>query len=276
MVVLITGATGLVGTPTVARLREAGHEVVAVGRTVAPLASETVIHDLRLPLDPARLPSCVDAVVHLAKWAHPRDFPASAQAMHAVDGVAAVALASAALERGAKSFVYASSGAAADSGTRLTTSLGFYAAVKRSTELLLAPFADHLALAVLRLYFPFGPQHPCFVRGLAEQIRDGAAVRLGGADGLTINPIAVEDVADCIVAAIDSPATYDIAGPEEVTLRALAARLAQGLGVEARFTSDDAAPARRQVGDPRGAVELLGRQQRPLGAALDALARAVG
>ena len=76
MVVLVTGATGLVGSATVAALGAAGHRVLAIGRRPAPGAAGFVEQDLALPLDPGRLPERFDAVVHLARSARTKDFPA--------------------------------------------------------------------------------------------------------------------------------------------------------------------------------------------------------
>jgi uncharacterized protein (TIGR01777 family) len=63
MRVIISGASGLLGTALTRALRSAGHETVALVRR-APRAGE-VQWDAYKPLDPAKLAGC-DAVVHLA------------------------------------------------------------------------------------------------------------------------------------------------------------------------------------------------------------------
>jgi len=68
MVVLVTGATGLVGTRLLPRLRDAGHPVRALirsGRQVCP-GVETVEADLLQPQSLDAAVENVDAVVHLA------------------------------------------------------------------------------------------------------------------------------------------------------------------------------------------------------------------
>jgi uncharacterized protein YbjT (DUF2867 family) len=69
MKVLVTGATGLIGTALSARLLTEGHEVVPVSRRPAPLMNRTVILDMEHATSPgAWLPhlSGVDAVINCA------------------------------------------------------------------------------------------------------------------------------------------------------------------------------------------------------------------
>ena len=68
MRVLVTGATGFIGRHLLPRLATA-HEVIGlVRRTPAvPVASVTYIEqELTMPLDRARLPAAVDAIIHQA------------------------------------------------------------------------------------------------------------------------------------------------------------------------------------------------------------------
>ncbi|GAA3740749.1 NAD(P)H-binding protein [Leifsonia bigeumensis] len=61
--ILVTGATGTLGTPTVARLREAGHDVRALSRTSGPgLTTGDLLTGDGIPAAIAG----VDAVMHLA------------------------------------------------------------------------------------------------------------------------------------------------------------------------------------------------------------------
>ena len=152
------------------------------------------------------------------------------------------------------------------------TAAALYAASKQAAEALLAPYP--LDLSVLRLWYPFGPDHPCFVRLIAAGLKAGRPVTLGGSDGLTINPIAVEDAAAAIVAALDRPGTHDVCGPEQLTLRDLATRLATRLAVDPVFEHDAGAPDRVQTGDWAQTEALLGRPLEPLDAGLDRLAAA--
>ena len=70
MRIAILGATGVLGRPVVARLLERGHEIVAIVRDPARLATDLRVHGVRGDiLDPATLVAPLagcDAVLHLA------------------------------------------------------------------------------------------------------------------------------------------------------------------------------------------------------------------
>ena len=65
MKIVVTGASGLIGTPLLAALRADGHDVRRLVRRPPTAADEVTWDPARRQLDPAALPS-VDAVVHLA------------------------------------------------------------------------------------------------------------------------------------------------------------------------------------------------------------------
>jgi UDP-glucose 4-epimerase len=267
--VLITGASGLVGTECVEVLPRAGIELISLGRT--PVGDLPHIHwDLRDPLPTAALPGALDGVVHLAMSRRVRESPVAAEEVFAVDCAAGVAMAAAASRRGASVCVYASSGAAESPAVNdAAAPLRFYASVKRATELLLA---NLLPTVSLRLYFPFSPHRPCMVRTIAERVAGGLPVRLAGDDGVRLNPIAARDVADAVVRALRRPpATIDVAGPEVITLRELATRIGTRLGIEPVFVADASAGREAPLGDCVQTTALLERDPQPLDAALDEL-----
>ncbi|HET6865337.1 MAG TPA: NAD(P)-dependent oxidoreductase [Solirubrobacteraceae bacterium] len=269
MKVLITGASGLVGTECVEVLPRSGIELISLGRT--PVGDLPHIHwDLRDSLPAAALPSAVDGVVHLAMSRAIRDSPVAAEEVFGVDCAAGVALAAAAARRGASICVYASSGAAESSAvTDAAAPLRFYASVKRATELLLGNLVPTVSL---RLYFPFSPRRPCMVRTIAERVAAGLPVRLRGDDGVRLNPIPARDVAEAVGRALaHSPATIDVAGSEVVTLRDLATRIGTRLGIEPVFVADPDAGREAPIGDYAQTAALLERDPQPLDAALDEL-----
>ena len=269
MKVLITGASGLVGTECVEVLPRAGVELISLGRT--PVAGLPHIHwDLRDPLPSKALPGTTDGVVHLAMSKRIRETPVAADEVLAVDCAAGVALASAATRRGASICVYASSGAADSPAVRdAAAPLRFYASVKRATEQLLGNLVPTVSL---RLYFPFSPRRPSVIRMIAEQVAGRKPIRLAGEDGVRLNPIAARDVAEAVGRALTHPpATIDVAGPEIVTLRDLATRIGTRLGVEPVFVADPSAGREAPIGDCAQTVALLERDPQPLDAALDEL-----
>src|SRR6185295_11920515 len=108
--VFVTGATGYLGRPLVAKLLERGHAVRALVRAASasklPSNVEPVIGDA---LDASTYAARVqrgDVFVHLVGVAHPS--PAKAAEFKSVDLASAVAAASAARGAGASRFVYVS------------------------------------------------------------------------------------------------------------------------------------------------------------------------
>lgn len=83
--ILVTGATGTLGTPTTARLRAAGHDVLALSRRTGP---DLTTGDLLTGEGIAAALGGVDTVVHLATG--PRDVD-QARTMIKVSGAAGIA-----------------------------------------------------------------------------------------------------------------------------------------------------------------------------------------
>src|SRR5262249_22562463 len=106
MRVLVTGATGLIGSALVERLARSS-EVFALGRTsgLELEGVDWIRGDLSEPLDPATLPAKVDAVAHLAQSERYRDFPEGALDLFAVNVQSTAALLEYARGAGASAFV---------------------------------------------------------------------------------------------------------------------------------------------------------------------------
>ena len=129
MRVLVTGASGFVGTPLTAALAHAGYAVRAAvrdrrGLTFPPGVEPAALPDLAQPADWVPLVAGVDAVVHLAAIAHVGDDISDAT-YDRVNHLAAAELARAAAAAGVQRFVFMSStraqaGAAADHPLRET------------------------------------------------------------------------------------------------------------------------------------------------------------
>jgi UDP-glucose 4-epimerase len=261
--VLVTGASGLLGRRTVALLRSEG-EVCATGRTTL---------DLSLPIDPAALPTRVDAVVYLAQSRRFRDFPGGAEDVVQVNTAAPLALANWARGAGAQSFVYASTGGVYASSAEpvtesspLTDPMGFYPASKRSAELLLAPFADDFSLAILRYFFIYGrgQGRDMLVPRLVDSVRAGRPISLQGKDGVRLNPVHVDDAARATIAAtrLTDSATINVGGPQPLSLRAMGEAIGAAAGQVPVFeVAAEARPA-NLVADISTMTRLLGAPER--------------
>jgi nucleoside-diphosphate-sugar epimerase len=177
MKVLVTGATGRVGSRLVPRLLRQGHEVRILVRSreraepLTALGAEPVVGDL---LEPDSLKPAVrgaEAVVHLAAFFR----GASAEEAHAVNLTGTVSLANAALEAGVPRFVYTSTNLVYGPGqgrkfteADLPNPDSAYPESKAASErALLKLHQSHgLGLRILRLAFVYGDGDPHLSEGL--------------------------------------------------------------------------------------------------------------
>lgn len=248
MKVLMTGGTGFLGRAVMGELSRAGHEIFAVVRPggQAPLPDSCRIElDLVAPLDVSNLPLHVDAVLHLAQSRRYKDFPDGALDMLGVNVAATAQLLEYALRTKAGVFLLASTGsvyaASAESLPEAapTAATTYYAASKIAAEALAQPYADRLAVCILRFFSLYGPgQSTMLVANLIERIRAGRTVRLPLAgDGPRFSPTFVEDAAAAVQAATEEgwEGTYNLAAPQPVSLRELAEAIGQALGTTPRY-----------------------------------------
>jgi NADH dehydrogenase len=217
-VLLLTGATGLVGSALLRRLTARGEPVRCMVRDPRRLGSERVrvqitIGDLtdarayRQALRGAR------TVVHLA--ASPRDQPHAT--IEELAGLATWRLLRAAEAAGVEHFVFFSAlGASPTHRSRLHRSKAIAEQAVAAAELRTTTFAPSL------VYSP-GDRR----LGRLERLAWLPAVPLAGLGRARTQPIWADDVADCVLAALDGVpppghARYELAGPDVLTHREIA------------------------------------------------------
>jgi uncharacterized protein YbjT (DUF2867 family) len=207
--ILLTGATGTVGSALLRRLTAAGEPVRCLVRDPRGLGDQRVRVQLALGdlADPPSFRNAlrgVDTVVHLA--ASIRDQPHAS--IEELNAMATLRLVRAAERAGARRFVFFSAmGAQHHSRTR------FFRAKALAER---AVVASSLETAVFRPSIVYSPGDPWLT--LLERFSYLPVIPMSGSGRAQYQPIWAEDVADCVVAALMATGpkrrAFDLAGPE--------------------------------------------------------------
>jgi NADH dehydrogenase len=209
---LLTGATGLVGSAVLRRLTARGDLVRCLVRDPRRLGAERVrvqlaIGDLSDPASWRHALRGVKTVVHLA--ATERDQPRAT--IEEIDGLAALRLLRAAERAGAERFLWL---------TPLGASPHHRSRVHRAKALAEhAVAASNLSTATLASSLVYAPGDRRLQR--LERLALLPAVPLMGQGGAPTQPIWADDVADCVVSALDDRAAgrFELAGPDVLNHR---------------------------------------------------------
>ena len=220
---LLTGATGLVGRPLLRRLTAAGEPVRCLVRDPRRLGADRVRVQIALGdlVDPPSFRNAmrgVRTVVHLAGAI--RDQPAGS--IEELNGIATWRMVQAAERAGVEHFVFTSAlGAVSHDRTR------YLRAKALAERAVLASDVRHTVLAPSLCYAPGDP----FLRRLERMAMVLPAVPVSGRGLALYQPIWAEDVAECIMAALalapgahgsaDGHERYELAGPQTLSHEAI-------------------------------------------------------
>jgi uncharacterized protein YbjT (DUF2867 family) len=209
---LLTGATGLVGSTLLARLLTEGTEVRCLVRDPRRLGAQRVrvqiaLGDLTDPPSFRNALRGVQTVVHLA--ASIRDQPRGS--IEELDGIATWRMVEAAERQGVERFVFFSAlGASTHHRTRLLRAKALAEQAVRDADLRSVVFAPSIVYA---------PGDPWLT--LLERLALLPVMPVSGQGRAPFQPIWAEDVAACVIAALGAPATpherYELAGPETLS-----------------------------------------------------------
>ncbi len=212
LVILLTGATGLIGRAVLARLTQRGEAVRCLVRDPRRLGVERVrvqiaLGDLADPQSFRHALRGVDTVIHLA--ASIRDQPSGC--IEELNGVATWRLVRAAERAGARHFVFFSAiEATLHAGPRFMRSKALAERAVRESGV------PHTIFAPSLVYSPGDP----YLR-LLERMALAPLMLVPGRGTALYQPIWAEDVADCVVAALDGDERdrrYELAGPDTLPL----------------------------------------------------------
>ena len=209
--ILLTGATGTVGTALLRRLTAAGEPVRCLVRDPRRLGPERVrvqiaMGDLANPASFRNAMRGVDTVIHLG--AAIRDQPAGS--IEELDAMATLRLVRAAEKEGAKRFLFFSAiGASPHSPARFFRAKALAEQAVEEADLETTIFAPSIVYA---------PDDQWIT--LLDRLTRFPVAPVSGSGDALYQPIWADDVADCVMAGLGSSngaGRYDLAGPETLS-----------------------------------------------------------
>ena len=231
MRILLTGASGLLGRSLTPLLLQFS-KVYSLGRKQIPGCELIDSTDLSVDWSIDHLPDKIDVVIHLAQFSKYKDFPNSAIKLFNTNLRTTAILLDYAKEAGAKRFILTSTGGVYRSSQSTIgeesdlvdpSDLGYYFATKLSSEMIAANYRSIFDVNVLRIFFMYGPNQrkDSFIETLYNKIINNETIYLNGKDGIRVNPVHVEDVAEAIANLIKQggPNTINAAGRSVVSIR---------------------------------------------------------
>ncbi len=270
MKLLITGATGFIGSHLVKRL-STDHElyclVADMGKTKPSPHIEWIHQDLASPLDESRIPGGIHAIIHLAQSRHYRDFPGKVGDMFEVNMKSTLSLLELGRRLGVEKFIYASSGGIYGYSyekfieTDSTNPINFYLTTKYCSELMIRNYNAYFHTVVLRFFFVYGPgQRGMLIPRLIDSIQKGDSIILYGKEGVRINPIHVSDAIKVFQPSLESPVTgsFNVAGDEVVSIKGVSEMIGDLLEKSPHFSYEKSGVTGDILGDNSRMKTMLG------------------
>jgi nucleoside-diphosphate-sugar epimerase len=205
------------------------HEVHSVSRN--PGESNTIIANLSERDFIERLPTEIDAVIHLAQSDRYREGPQGNSDVFDINVQSTYRLLEYARLAGAKKFLFASTGSVYEESNKpheeseqIPTGrcMNFYAASKYAAETIALSYSNFFEVCIPRFFFLFGPaqnQEMLFPR-ILNSLRTSKEIDLAGPFGIRINPTPVNLAANAALELTESGFTgvVNIASSQEHTL----------------------------------------------------------
>jgi UDP-glucose 4-epimerase len=278
--VVVTGASGFIGSHVVDRLRAHGHEPRNFDLLPSPYDDtvETVIGDLRSADDVKRGLEGCDAVVHLAAVADVNNVLADPVLTEELNSHGTAVVLEAARELGTR-VVYGSTiwvygdgqpGETLDEDAALPLPKHFYTATKLAGEAYCRSYGELYGVeqTILRFGIPYGPRArgATVLAAFVAKARAGEPLTLAGDGAQTRRFVYVEDLADGVVAALAPAANnriYNLVGEESTTIREIAETVQELVApVEIVYVEGRAGDIRgAAISGERAAAELGWRPQ---------------
>lgn len=252
--ILITGGNGLLGSNLIKAL-SLNYKIIALVRIPPKIKIEQVDYyacDFETQWDIDVLPTDIFAIIHLAQSEKFRDFPNNAIDVFNVNVFSTVRLLDFAKKNGIKKFIFSSTGGvykkgldAVSENTPINTfgTLGNYLATKFCSEILMHNYSEFFDVIVLRIFFMYGAgqKSSMLIPRLAKSVKHGTPIKINANGGIKINPIHVKDVANLFpkILGLDESLTFNVAGPEVLTIQDIAQLFGKELNREPIFEYEE-------------------------------------
>ena len=284
MRVAVFGAGGFLGRHIVSQLKPQDTVCVSSSDSHFDAASGLLADDLGVD-------GKVDAVIYLSQSPRYREVPQHAAHLWCVNVVSAIKAAEWARRRGARRFIYASSGTVYAPGfepfreTDPVRRDRWYALSKVQAEEALQRFAPDLDVTSARLFAVYGPgQRAKLIPNLVATIQAGDAVTIqphprdpADRQGIRLSVIHVADAAAIMIRLLEQSGrpVCNVASPEVLSIAEIATAIGQQLGKAPLF--EPAASPRESdvVADGSAAASLLGRPFASFHSAIDEVVHSV-
>jgi len=242
MKILLTGATGFLGSNLVPSLLRDGHEVTALGRSerrsvVESMGCRFVGADLA---DGEPVPPCGehDVAIFLALSSNHHGWPDKAHDVIGVNVLGASKFAEAARRAGVRRLLHASSGGVywhayeAIKEDAPLRSDNLYSLSQKAGEDFVRLYEPYFDVVVFRVFYLYGPgQSGRLIPNIVQKVADGTPIDLQPrtaneeeTDGLEVSVTYVDNAVQILNSLIHSSfkGTVNFAGPETVSIRRLA------------------------------------------------------
>lgn len=244
MKVLVTGATGMLGSAVAVQLLQSGHEVRTFQRGASGLSQvEDVRGSLTDPSSIARAVRGIDAIIHLAAKVSLSGRPADFEAINVQGTRDLLALS---LTAGVTRCVFVSSPSVAHYGRSLVgvdalpadpaRARGEYARSKaRAEQVALQADSEDYAVVAVRPHSVWGPGDTQLIERIVERSRRKSLPLLGDGSAL-VDTTYVDNAASALIAALEQIASvrgksYVVTNGEPRPVAELLARICQSAGV---------------------------------------------
>lgn len=248
--ILITGANGLLGRNTLEVFRN-DFDIHALVHKAPKHPIHGVSYyeiDFNSEWNTESLPDDIFAVFHLAQSELFREFPYHALDVFNVNLASTAKLLDFARIKGIKKFIFTSTGGIYDTSVGIVNEnspintfgqLGNYFATKICSEILTHNYTDYFDVTILRLFFMYGKgqKRGMLIPRLVDNIKNGKPITLTENGGIVLNPIHVSDVVQVLknLLSTNGSFTYNVAGPEQLSLQEIAYTIAEKIGKKPNF-----------------------------------------